>query len=94
VDQETSIRKRREHLGQAPELADTHAARRKRLAPVARVAIADVQRAQVLHRPLSHGAAPVGAALQPLVVKHGELAVARAVHIQLHHIRARVISRQ
>lgn len=88
VDEETPIRKGRQHLRQRRHHADAAAAERKGLAAIGGVAIADVELPHLLHRMLASDTVAVGAAVERPVVKDGELPVRRRVHVNLDDIGA------
>ena len=88
IDQEPSLRKGRQHLGECRHQADALAAKRKGLAAVGGIAMADVELLQIGHGVLARDAMAVGAAIQRPVVKHRELAVGGGMNVELDDIGA------
>jgi hypothetical protein len=64
------------------------AAKRKGFAAVRSVAVADVERLQVLQRMLAGDAFAVSAAVERPVVKHGEVAIGGRMHVELDDVGA------
>jgi hypothetical protein len=90
VDQEPPFGKRVEHLVERRHQADAAAAKRKSLAAIGGVAIADVERLQLRQRVLTRDAVPLGAAVERPVVKHREVPVAGRMDVELDDVGARV----